>query len=97
MRSSVDQLIVLVVSGRPLLIEPILEIADSVVACWLPGSEADGIAEALLGAAPFTGRLPVSWPRSESQVRGEVDAGVAPQPWPVGHGVSITGTRLDLH
>ena len=93
MRASVDHLIVLVVSGRPLLIEPIIEIADSLVACWLPGSEADGIAEALVGAAPLTGRLPVSWPRSESQVRGEVDAGVAPPPWPIGHGVSITGTH----
>ena len=93
MRASVDHLIVLVVSGRPLLIEPIIEIADSLVACWLPGSEADGIAEALVGAARLTGRLPVLWPRSESQVRGEVDAGVAPPPWPIGHGVSITGTH----
>ena len=93
MRASVDHLIVLVLSGRPLLIEPIVEIADSVVACWLPGSEADGIAEALLGVAPFTGRLPVSWPRSVSQVRGEAEQGVAPQAWPIGHGVSITGTH----
>ncbi len=92
MRASVDHLIVLVMAGRPLLIEPILEIADSVVACWLPGSEASGIAEALLGVAPFTGRLPVSWPRSMSQVRGVAEPGVAPQAWPVGHGVSITGT-----
>ena len=93
MRTSVDHLIVVIMSGRPLLIEPIVEIADSVVACWLPGTEADGIADALLGAVPLTGRLPVSWPRSESQVRGEVDAGVAPRPWPIGHGVSITGTH----
>ncbi len=93
MRASVDYLIVLVMSGRPLLIEPIVEIADSVVACWLPGSEADGIAEVLLGAVPFTGRLPVAWPRSESQVRGEAEPGVAPQPWPIGHGVSIAGAQ----
>jgi beta-glucosidase len=88
-RASVDHLIVLVVSGRPLLIEPILEIADSVVACWLPGSEADGIAEALLGVAPFTGRLPVAWPRSESQVRGEAEQNLTTQAWPIGHAVSV--------
>ena len=93
MRASVDQLIVLIMSGRPLLIEPIVEIADSVVACWLPGTEADGIADALLGAVPLTGRLPVSWPRSVSQVRGEAEPGVAPRAWPIGHGVSITGTH----
>jgi len=89
MRASVDHLIVLVVSGRPLLIEPIVEIADSVVACWLPGSEADGIAETVLGVAPFSGRLPVAWPRSESRVRGEAGQNSATQAWPIGHAVSI--------
>ncbi len=92
MRAAVDHLIVLVVSGRPLLIEPVVEIADSVVACWLPGSEADGIAEALLGSAPFTGRLPVAWPRSESQVTGQAEQSPATPAWPIGHAVSITVT-----
>jgi beta-glucosidase len=93
MRTSVDHLIVVIMSGRPLLIEPIVEIADSVVACWLPGTEADGIADALLGAVPLTGRLPVAWPRSESQVAGEVETGAASLAWPIGHGVSITGVH----
>ena len=92
MRAAVDHLIVLVVSGRPLLIEPVVEIADSVVACWLPGSEADGIAEALLGIAPFTGRLPVAWPRSESQVTGQAEQSPATSAWPIGHAVPITVT-----
>jgi beta-glucosidase len=70
MRAMVDRLIVLVISGRPLLIEPVDELADAIVACWLPGSEADGIAELLLGDAPFTGRLPIDWPHHRPTASG---------------------------
>ncbi len=85
LRSRVDRLVVLVVSGRPLLIEPVVDMADAIVACWLPGSEADGIADVLLGAAPFTGRLPVAWPRSEHQINGDHDPRSGPAAWPIGY------------
>jgi beta-glucosidase len=85
MRDRVEQLVVVVVSGRPLLIEPIIEVADAVVACWLPGSEADGIADVLTGAAAFTGKLPVAWPRSMEQITGEIDPTSRPPAWPIGH------------
>lgn len=59
---------VLVVSGRPLIIPPDLrrEI-DSLVASWLPGSEGTGVADVLFGRRPFTGKLPVTWPRTIAQ------------------------------
>jgi len=41
---------------------------DALVASWLPGSEGAGVADVLFGRQPFTGRLSVSWPRSEDQV-----------------------------
>ncbi|MEY2957777.1 MAG: hypothetical protein RLZZ01_345 [Actinomycetota bacterium] len=84
-RGAVDHLVVLVVSGRPLLVESIIGMADAIVACWLPGSEADGIAELLTGDSPFVGRLPVAWPRSAAQVAGTTDDVSAPPAWPVGH------------
>ncbi len=95
MRDQVDRLIVVIISGRPLLIEPIVELADSVVACWLPGTEADGIAEVLLGHAPFTGRLPVPWPTSESQIIGGTELEPDPPNWPIGHqaGTTLVMTR----
>jgi len=37
------------------------------VAAWLPGSEGAGVADTLFGARPFTGKLPVSWPRTLSR------------------------------
>jgi beta-glucosidase len=60
--------VVVVVSGRPMQIDPAQrhEI-DALVAAWLPGSEGEGVADTLLGRAPFTGRLPVTWPRTVAQ------------------------------
>lgn len=59
---------VLVVSGRPMIIPPeLLEQTDALVASWLPGSEGAGVADVLFGKRPFTGRLPVTWPRSVEQ------------------------------
>ncbi|MFF5970137.1 glycoside hydrolase family 3 N-terminal domain-containing protein [Streptomyces sp. NPDC012769] len=59
---------VLVVSGRPQLIGGLLPRIDALVASWLPGTEGDGVADVLYGRRPFTGRLPVTWPRSEAQL-----------------------------
>jgi beta-glucosidase len=94
-RDLVDRLVVVVISGRPLLLEAVLEHADAVVAAWLPGTEADGIADVLLGRTPCTGRLPVQWPRSEAQIAGRAGSVCALPPWPIGHsaGVSPAMTR----
>jgi len=59
---------VLVISGRPQLITPVLTEANAVVAGFLPGSEGEGVADVLLGKKPFTGRLPLTWPSSIAQV-----------------------------
>jgi beta-glucosidase len=60
--------VAVVVSGRPLVIDAAerREI-DGLVAAWLPGSEGAGVADTLFGRRPFTGRLPVSWPRTLAQ------------------------------
>lgn len=60
--------VVVVVSGRPLIIEPdLLRHIDALQAAWLPGSQGEGVADVLFGRRPYTGRLPVSWPRSAAQ------------------------------
>jgi len=59
---------VVVVSGRPLILDSAQrDAADALVAAWLPGSEGAGVADTLFGVRPFTGRLPMSWPRSLAQ------------------------------
>lgn len=57
-------LIVILISGRPLVTTPQIEQSDAFIAAWLPGSEGDGVAEVLFGDYNFTGKLPHSWPRS---------------------------------
>ena len=66
--SAIETCIVLIVSGRPQVITDQLGEMDALVASWLPGSEGAGVADVLFGAEPFTGRLSVTWPRSEDQV-----------------------------
>jgi beta-glucosidase len=60
--------VVVVVSGRPLILDPQqLSQIDGLVAAWLPGSEGAGVADTLFGKVPFTGKLPVTWPRTLAQ------------------------------
>jgi beta-glucosidase len=68
MRQRVDTLIVILISGRPMIITGELEMADAFVAAWLPGTEGAGVADVLFGDKPFTGKLSFTWPRSMDQV-----------------------------
>lgn len=55
--------ITLLISGRPLILNSVLHNSDVLVASWLPGTEADGIADILFGDYQPTGSLPMSWPQ----------------------------------
>jgi beta-glucosidase len=59
--------IVLLFSGRPLILDKIINEAPALVACWLPGTEGSGIADVLFGDYNFTGKLSHTWPVSISQ------------------------------
>ncbi|MFJ3997224.1 glycoside hydrolase family 3 N-terminal domain-containing protein [Streptomyces parvus] len=79
---------VLIVSGRPQLIGDQLGKINALVASWLPGSEGDGVADVLYGKRAFTGQLPVTWPKSETQLPINVgDATYDPQ-FPYGWGLT---------
>jgi beta-glucosidase len=58
--------VVVLISGRPMFIEPALARADAFVAAWLPGSEGEGIADVLYGrqGLDFRGRLTHTWPQT---------------------------------
>ncbi|KAK6141882.1 hypothetical protein DH2020_024379 [Rehmannia glutinosa] len=61
--------VVVVVSGRPVVIEPYLAQIDALVAAWLPGSEGGpGVADALFGDYGFTGKLARTWFKSVDQL-----------------------------
>ncbi len=76
--SAIKKCVVLTVSGRPQIVTGQLGEIDALVASWLPGSEGAGVADVLFGKRPFTGELPVSWPRSENQEPINVGDGKSP-------------------
>jgi beta-glucosidase len=81
-------LVVVVLSGRPLILGDLVDRAAALVAAWLPGTEGAGIADVLGGAVKPTGKLPCSWPRDMAQVPINVgDRSYTPL-YPYGFGLS---------
>ncbi len=60
--------VVVLISGRPMIIDNILGDVDAFIAAWLPGTEGQGVADVLFGDYKPTGKLSYTWPRSMSQV-----------------------------
>lgn len=65
--AQVPTCVVLIVSGRPQIVTDLLGDVDALVASWLPGTEGAGVADVLFGKRAFTGKLPVTWPKSADQ------------------------------
>jgi beta-glucosidase len=67
-RSRCRKLVVVLFSGRPLIVTEHLRKWDAFVAAWLPGTEGDGVTQVLFGDCPFVGRLPYAWPSNMDQI-----------------------------
>jgi len=67
-KQSGKPMVVVLTSGRPLILGDVLEEARAVVAAWLPGTEGGGVADVLFGVVKPTGKLSCSWPRAMSQI-----------------------------
>ncbi|MFA9218817.1 MAG: glycoside hydrolase family 3 protein, partial [Sphingomonadaceae bacterium] len=65
--------VTVLVAGRPLYVNDMLNLSDSFVAAWLPGTEGQGVADVLFRSksgkvnADFRGKLSFSWPKSVCQ------------------------------
>ncbi|MBW8002184.1 MAG: family 16 glycosylhydrolase [Planctomycetes bacterium] len=66
-------IVVVLVSGRPMIVNSYLGGWDAFVAAWLPGTEGDGVADVLFGDFDFVGKLSHSWPVDIGQVPINVD------------------------
>jgi beta-glucosidase len=88
--------VVMTVSGRPLDITALVGNAAGVIASWLPGTEGAGVADVLFGNRPFTGRLPVTWAKTESQLPINVGDATYDPLYPYGWGLRTDNPRARL-
>lgn len=82
--------IVILISGRPIVIEPYLSSIDALIAAWLPGSEGQGIADVLFGDYGFTGKLAHTWFKSVKQLPMNVGDKHYDPLFPFGFGLTTT-------
>ncbi|MDD5259363.1 MAG: glycoside hydrolase family 3 C-terminal domain-containing protein, partial [bacterium] len=78
--------VIVLVSGRPMILGTVLDNADAFVAAWLPGTEGQGVAEVLFNDYNFKGKLSFSWPRNIDQFNS--DEQHTDPLFPVGYGLA---------
>jgi beta-glucosidase len=87
-------------SGRPLWVNDLMNLSDTFIAAWLPGTEGKGVSDLLVAskgakAYDFKGSLSFSWPKTVCQTPLNVgDANYAPL-FAYGYGLK-TGVRSRL-
>ena len=90
--------ITVMVTGRPVYGNDLLNLSDTFISAWLPGSEGKGVSDLLIAGGKrydFRGALPFSWPKSACQVKLNVgDKEYAPL-FAYGYGLKA-GTRSKL-
>ncbi|KAL0308252.1 UNVERIFIED_CONTAM: Lysosomal beta glucosidase [Sesamum radiatum] len=85
--------VVVLITGRPVVIQPYLEQIDALVAAWLPGTEGQGVADVLFGDYGFTGKLPRTWFKTADQLPMNVGDQHYDPLFPFGYGLTTEPVR----
>ncbi|KAM1469369.1 hypothetical protein ACFX1Q_040006 [Malus domestica] len=85
--------IVILITGRPIVIEPYISSIDALVAAWLPGSEGQGITDVLFGDHGFSGKLARTWFRTVDQLPMNVGDSHYDPLFPLGHGLATESVK----
>ena len=86
--SRVTKCIVLLFSGRPLIINNQLNQSSAFVAAWIGSTEGEGITDVLFGNYGFRGKLTYTWPRSVTQEPCNQNNGCTGALFPYGYGIT---------
>jgi beta-glucosidase len=76
--------VVILISGRTLIINSELEKSAAFIAAWLPGTEGQGVSDMLFGDFNFQGKLSFSWPLAYSSEKNNEN----PLLFPLGFGLN---------
>ena len=60
-----------IVAGRQVIVTDYIDTFDSMVMCYLPGTEGQGVANVLTGKSNFKGKLPSPWYGSVDEILTE--------------------------
>ncbi|XP_011021458.1 PREDICTED: lysosomal beta glucosidase-like [Populus euphratica] len=82
-----------IISGRPVVIQPYVSLMDALVAAWLPGSEGQGVADVLFGDYGFTGTLSQTWFKTVDQLPMNVGDRHYDPLFPFGFGLTTKPTK----
>ena len=82
--------VVILISGRPLVVEPYLPLMDAFIAAWLPGTEGRGVTDVLFGDYPFQGKLSRTWFKRTDQLPMNVNDRHYDPLFPFGFGLTTT-------
>uniref|UniRef100_A0A6N2NLW1 Beta-glucosidase n=1 Tax=Salix viminalis TaxID=40686 RepID=A0A6N2NLW1_SALVM len=85
--------VTVIISGRPVVIQPYVSSMDALVAAWLPGTEGQGVADVLFGDHGFTGKLPRTWFRTVDQLPMNVGDRHYDALFPFGFGLTTYPTK----
>jgi beta-glucosidase len=81
--------VLVLVVGRPMILsDAVQQAADAIIVAWLPGSEGAGVADVLYGDYNPKGKLPHTWPRTQSQIPINMGDATYDPLFPYGHGLS---------
>ena len=94
MKPLVTKLVVVIYSGRPMMLDGIIGQADAVVAAWLPGTEVEGLADVLLGDKPFVGTTTYTWPKTPADAARIGKTACQGAVFPYGYGLDVSGKLL---
>lgn len=81
--------VVVLISGRPLVMEKYVPMMDAFVAAWLPGTEGGGIADVLFGKFEFQGKLSRTWFKTVDQLPMNVGDKKYDPLFPFGYGLKM--------
>ncbi|KAB2074030.1 hypothetical protein ES319_A07G125100v1 [Gossypium barbadense] len=85
--------VVVVISGRPVVMQPYLSSINALVVAWLPGTEGQGVADVLFGDYGFTGKLARTWFKTVDQLPMNVGDPHYDPLFPFGFGLTTKPTE----
>ena len=79
--------VIVLITGRPLIVDEVIDNSNAFLVAWLPGTEGGGVADILFGEKNLQGKLSFSWPKVMDDIPCNYDNNCEPL-FPIGFGLT---------